>query len=326
MSNALAALDLVAKLHRKDDDLLRTLAQVSKPTRQSAFEASAIAMVEQPLVAHWVGNQPTVREFTQAALARDPFRTFHAGSTNMIPEQGFGNGAGNITARSLLLGRFTATTDLLYGADNYRVCLGLDTAQLQALSGKKVLDVGCGDSIFPAEAHALFNIDVQGVDLHAQDDDTAKDAVFSQYVKNLVFTQYIAKVRRMEPPDGVGQAVLRLTCLQNLNSTRCRYMGSSPTTGDATHLQHADNQFDCALSSWTFMYLSNEQAVQALQEMVRVTKPGGLIRICEGFSIYRDPGMGLPTDLKGVKGSEELNQVENFGRNPGGLRVFKKKK
>ena len=53
--------------------------------------------------------------------------------------------------------------------------------------------------------------------------------------------------------------------------------------------------------------------------MVRVTKDGGLIRICEGNWMQADPNKGLPRTLEDVKGIQEIafNQTQ---RNIGGLR------
>ena len=50
-------------------------------------------------------------------------------------------------------------------------------------------------------------------------------------------------------------------------------------TGDAHHLDFADNTFDVCSATFVFMHL--EDPAQALREMVRVAKPGGLITVLD---------------------------------------------
>lgn len=49
--------------------------------------------------------------------------------------------------------------------------------------------------------------------------------------------------------------------------------------GDCLNLPFEENQFDCCFSRFVFQHLSNPMA--ALKEMIRVTKPGGVIGIYE---------------------------------------------
>ena len=324
MTNPFQVLDIVAKNQRQDDKLLSKMAQVSKPTRTSAFEAAATAIVEELGAEQWTGD--CAAEFANAALQVRPFEAYHRGHANETSEQSFGGG--QITSRSLLLGRFGSTaTDLFYGADNYSSCLNLSLKDMFqfAKSKAKILDVGCGDSIFSAEASGVFQFTVDGIDLHAEDNPQRKVRTFAQYAKNLVFAQYVAKMRGMESEGCIGQGGVRDLLVNNLHGTHIKYMSKAPSPGDCSQLSVPDNEYDGTMSSWLFMYLSHEQAVKSLKEMVRVTKDGGLIRICEGNWMQADPNKGLPRTLEDVKGIQEIafNQTQ---RNIGGLRIFEFKK
>jgi len=324
MTNPFQVLDIVAKNQRQDDKLLSKMAQVSKPTRTSAFEAAATAIVEEFDGEQWTGD--CAAEFANAALQDRPFEAYHRRHANETSEQSFG--VGQITSRSLLLGRFGSTaTDLIYGADNYSTCLNLSLKDMfEFAKGKaKILDVGCGDSIFSAEASGVFNFTVDGIDLHAEDNPQRKSRTFAQYAKNLLFAQYVAKTRGLESDGCTGKAGVRDLLVHNLHRTHMKYMSEAPSSGDCSQLSVPDSQYDGTMSSWLFMYLSHEQAVKSLKEMVRVTKNGGLIRICEGSWMQSDPTKGLPQKLEDVKGIQEI-AVNQTQRNIGGLRIFRVKK
>jgi 2-polyprenyl-3-methyl-5-hydroxy-6-metoxy-1,4-benzoquinol methylase len=120
-----------------------------------------------------------VKEFAEAVLAPEPYEAYQRAG-NEIDEHSFGEDDGIITGRSLLLNRFSSFKDI-GGDDNYVTCLGLTAEELKNLgeAKAKLLDVGCGDSIFPAEAH-LFGFTVQGIDLHATNDVSRRQKVFKQ--------------------------------------------------------------------------------------------------------------------------------------------------
>ena len=340
MVDPLDVLKIVAHNQRDDDDLLKKLAQVSQATQAqvsqatqaqvsqatqaSAFEVIARTMTEGPLRIHWMEDVDYIGEFVTCASKSDPIREYHRDLNNKIDEQHFGEG--NVTARSLLLGRFMGLDDLLYGPDSYSSCLGLTLSDLFELSGKQLLDIGCGDSLFPAEAKSLFNITVKGIDLHAVVARDAKEKIFKQYVKNLLFSRYLRKVRNFEVRGTQGTEPLQDMLHWGLQKTYENYLNFKPEKGDAVALPYKDNQFDSAVSNWLFMYLTEEQATLALREMVRVTKPGGTIRICEGqwFELLGHFGIGKGLSSKGilqVKGIKEKACPKQY-RNPGGLRIF----
>lgn len=331
------ALDIVAKNQKNDTNLLGKLAQVSKATNESALEASARAMVEDPSIAQWVNDDATIKEFDSAALESDPWTAYHRSGKNVTPAKPFCDDdseitVGQITARSLLFGRFLKINDpsnqVSYGPDNYVSCLGFTVDNLHALTGRKLLDVGCGDSIFPAEAKAMFDINVEGIDLNAVADLDAKKGVFKQYVKNLIFTKYIREVRRGMAPLGDHDVRLKVKSEQHIHNIHQNYLASSPKKGDATDLRkhYKDNEFDGVVSSWLLMYLDEEKATQALREMVRVTKNGGFIRICQGkwAQVGMDKGKGIGEKVTSkVQGITEVECKNIQAINPGGLRVFR---
>jgi SAM-dependent methyltransferase len=233
-------------------------------------------------------------------------------------EHGFGDGDGIITGRSLLLNRFSSFEDI-DGDDNYVSCLGLSYENLAQFgeTKAKLLDVGCGDAIFSAEAH-LFGFTVQGIDLFATNDESRRQKVFNQYAKGYLFAECVKRYKGAEPKCSVGQPTLRDRCVQGRRSTETRYLSNPPTIGDCTNLKDAfqeDSQFDGAVCSFVLMYLQRAKALEALKEMARVTKPAGLIRIFEGDA---NPGMGLPLKLN-VDGITEVSKKR-------GLRIFKVEK
>jgi SAM-dependent methyltransferase len=264
----------------------------------------------------WAGN--CTEEFAKAALASDPFKAYHEDDKNEIEEVLFGEDS-IITARSLLLNRYTTLEPLpIYGDDNYVTCLGLSDQFLVKLGEIKaeLLDVGCGDSIFPAEA-SLYGFTVQGIDLHATNDESRRRKVFKQYAKNLVFAEYVKRQTKKEPKGSIGQPALRARCIKGLSSTENKYLSNPPSIGDCTNLPYKDNRFNGVVCSWLLMYLSEADAVTSLKEMVRVTKNGGWIRIFQGtedpFGSSLGKGKGLPASFK-VDGAQEVPTE--------GLRVF----
>ena len=265
----------------------------------------------------WARGEDWAKEFAEAVLASEPYEAYQR-TGNEIDERGFGEEDGIITGRSLLLNRFSSFEDI-DGDDNYVTCLGLSAEDLKNLgeTKAKLLDVGCGDSIFPAEAH-LFGFTVQGIDLHATNDLSRRQKVFNQYAKSHLFAECVKRYKGREPKCSVGQPALRARCVQGLRSTESKYLSNPPTTGDCTNLKDAlpdDSQFDGVVCSFVFMYLPRKDALKALNEMARVSKPGGWIRILEGDA---NPGKGLPLEVK-VDG---ITEVPTKGR----LRVFQVQK
>lgn len=51
--------------------------------------------------------------------------------------------------------------------------------------------------------------------------------------------------------------------------------------GDATKLPYPDGHFDVCVSTYMFCVLPDELQVQAVKELLRVTRPGGQVRILE---------------------------------------------
>jgi SAM-dependent methyltransferase len=277
----------------------------------------------------WAGGSAALLqwagEFAKVAFEPNPFTVYHKHHQNEI--EGCGFKGGNITARSLLLGRYLTTSDVVYGPDNYIACLGLSGPYLHSLAKKNVLDVGCGYAIFPAEAKVCYNIEVYGTDLYAKQDAMIQKAAFCQYAKNHLFAEYVRQQRGGLEPEGCKhQDVLRKLIASNLPVIHGRYIGGEIENCDCTNLtSRQKDQFDAVFCSWLFMYLSHEEAVLTLKEMVRVTRPGGQIRICPGVQMHmpqdQDQNMGLPPTLTGIKGLKEIAVKEEY-KNVGKLRVF----
>lgn len=235
----------------------------------------------------WAEGEDWVREF--AAAAPQSYKAYQSPG-NEIAEHGFGQDDGIITGRSLLLNRFSSFKDI-DGQDNYVTCLGLSGEELKRLGETKanLLDVGCGDSIFPAEAD-LFGFTVQGIDLYAINDESRRIKVFKQYAKSHLFAECVKRYKGKEAECSVGQPALRASCVQGLRSTEAKYLSNPPTKADCINLKEAfpdDSKFDGVVCSFVFMYLPRKDAVNSLKEMARVTKPGGWIRIYEGDALEK---------------------------------------
>lgn len=61
------------------------------------------------------------------------------------------------------------------------------------------------------------------------------------------------------------------------NVAFCKAEGLNAALGDALDLQFAQNSFDAVHSSHVLQVFAPQQAVKFLQELIRVTRPGGLI-------------------------------------------------
>jgi SAM-dependent methyltransferase len=319
--NALSVLNIVVNERFRDRALLRRLAPTS---RENAFRCTASRMIDLYNAFRWTGN--CLDDFARSALAELPISAYHREHANEIDGQNFGPGM--ITARTLLLGRFLSwKVDACYGADNYVVGLGLTIKDLFKLSGKRILDVGCGEALFPFEAKALFNIDVVCLDRNAVPDRVFRTNVFRQYAKNLLFAVFLDEVRPgVEPVGCIGEGSIRDMCLWSLEKTEKLYIEGAIQRGDCTKLAYKDDEFDGCFSSWLFLYLSQEESIMALREMIRVTKSGGIIRVCQGREFKFDaPKSGLPVDLSSVKDMVELPVVKTKTNN-GVLRIFEVKK
>ncbi|MBK5938571.1 hypothetical protein CCR96_04715 [Halochromatium roseum] len=210
-----------------------------------------------------------------------------------------------LTARSLLLNQRVSITRLenvLYATQPWNYgslsdALALTPADLQAMDGKRVLDVGGGASILGDELVTVFGAErVDVVDLNqdeynrrmsaawAQDASlTNRNAVGVIYQQNMERLGYI--LRDVVNDDGWIDVHRRLE--ERAAATAESYFTSPKIvrrTGDATDLPSdlGTSVYDLVVSSWVLMYLDEEQRKNAIEEAIRVARPGAQIRLRGG--------------------------------------------
>ncbi len=73
----------------------------------------------------------------------------------------------------------------------------------------------------------------------------------------------------------LGHEVIALD-LSMENARHCANLGASALTGSAVSLPFSDDSFDAGWSLSVLMHIANEAIEQALQELARVLRPGGV--------------------------------------------------
>jgi SAM-dependent methyltransferase len=196
-----------------------------------------------------------------------------------------------MTARSLLLNKEVGVPvfgpTAMDGNDVYTERLHLTHELLANWSsrGLRILDLGCGMSLFPAEAATLYGLQVDGIDLSPTSEH--KHQVSISYLCN------IARLYLTLLSNGSDATTIERerTPMARLLFERCvatigAYQAFAVTQGDATNLEHVpDDTYDVVLSLWLFMYLPRGAQQAAFAEVVRVTKPGGIVRIFSGNTL-----------------------------------------
>jgi ubiquinone/menaquinone biosynthesis C-methylase UbiE len=85
-----------------------------------------------------------------------------------------------------------------------------------------------------------------------------------------------------------------------LAAARDKAPGATLVEGTVTKLPFADGEFDLALAVTVFCFLSDDERVEAAQELVRVTRPGGRVVIGE---LARHSLWAAQRRIKGWRGS-----------------------
>ena len=196
------------------------------------------------------------------------------------------------TGRSLLLDRFLMIPDRLdrfFSLDSYTTVLALKNADLEALGGKKILDVGSGVSIFSSEAAVVYGITVDRVDLNV---DKFKSIdyynVRRMYVEQMAILLFMNKnfQSQLNWYLGNNESPVILDKLQGkigeivLHFENSRHENPIRALDITKRSNYKTDAYDGVFCCWVLMYFDTkaEQAA-ALREMVRITKLGGLIRI-----------------------------------------------
>ncbi|MFO0616056.1 MAG: class I SAM-dependent methyltransferase [Polyangiaceae bacterium] len=166
--------------------------------------------------------------------------------------------------------------------------LGLDADRIEGWSavGARVLDVASGLSVVPTELAAL-GVDVDAVDAEF-DEGHPELARAASAVRSL----YPAQMERLEqllgsPRYELSERHLRLfrRSLERRLEVARAYPGGPKRRllVDATDLAPiSDGSYDVVLCGWLFVHLDESSQARATQSLLRVTRPGGEVRIKAG--------------------------------------------
>jgi SAM-dependent methyltransferase len=194
-----------------------------------------------------------------------------------------------ITARGLFLNRYLMVsysggrvggTDLFdWTSDTYVGALRLTPSVLEQWTGKRVIDVGCGFSLFSLEAE-LLGISVDRFDLNV---DVERGKSVGIQIRELYCDQlalFSEANKDMKGFEGVFETVSN-----GANATLKKYFQvlENTMTGDATNMSNvAADTYDVAVTVYTLAYLNALQQESVIREMVRIVRPGGQIRLFPG--------------------------------------------
>jgi len=303
---------------------LATLALVSQSTKW-AVDQSELRKWRLPLVAAFekhqrlllfvlAANRITVKhlfaEFAKAIETPDPALTYHGG-----PKGKENRGPANdhngftITSRTVAFDRFLRLAKpqgigggVHYcsreGPDNYFTCLKIDEQTLDSWNGKRVLDIGCGSSFFYAEALA-FHITVHPMDVLTERE--SLDELVAVYAKNTLFLQCLLFLQKGVQPGvlAVPEFSVLATIANNFPSIIDHYRDTGAIKGDLFNLSKTIGTavYDVTICSYVFCYLDRKQKVDALVEMIAVTKVGGEVRICTGMSGIDSATIGIEESI-----------------------------
>lgn len=205
------------------------------------------------------------------------------------------------TGRSLLLNKTLDLIDLSTNdqsaRDNYCIALGLDSDFFDNIKDKNVLDVGCGSSIFFAEATVIFGAKVDRIDMSLDKishEHVEKSA--ARYIEMMSVFVYMDKycpnlIRTYAGVLDVALSQKILSMAKNKYKLICDYYIKSFKSGfidcDVSSIPIPESTYDVVLCSWLFMYLDRDKQDAALKEILRVTKVGGLVRILPGDTLAK---------------------------------------
>jgi SAM-dependent methyltransferase len=197
-----------------------------------------------------------------------------------------------MTARSLLLNKEVEVPVFGSGSmannDVYVRRLNLSHSLLTKWGSHKlrVLDLGCGMSLFPAEASTLYGLQVDGIDREPRSQHRAMAA--AAYVCNMacLYLDLLCNDTKTTIEEEY-RPLARLLFERSVLTAR-NYLAYEVFAGDATDLAKVDaDTYDVVLSCWLFMYLEKGDQKKAFKELARVTKADGSVRIFSGNTLAK---------------------------------------
>lgn len=208
-----------------------------------------------------------------------------------------------LTARSLFLNqevscflRKTNVKHIPFNEGSLTQTLGLTPTMVESgFTGKDVLDVAGGASILPEELmKACGARSVTVIDLNAKqyknrlDSNSTRSKVAKIYKDNMIKMEeaheWYCKVNKKDRQ--YWKAALRMV-IRQADPIAQKYFQETRhikrKEGNATDMKDLpSDEFDIVLNSWMLMYMDRDTRRKAIKEMVRVTRPGGQIRIQGG--------------------------------------------
>lgn len=256
-----------------------------------------------------------------------------------------------ITARSLFLNENVnvhvanlASSSMAWNHGTYTQDLELTDAVLNSWSGKQLLDVGAGASLFAEEAKAAYNINVTNLDLNISRDAPYLDAL------QISISPRRATILSLPPhvSQVTGKDYLRTLYTRNLEWLWCSHKptissdaalmpafdkvfnlrydiagaffanANNRVAGNATtRTAFAKNSFDILISVWVFNYLDTQTKKSIIKNMIHWSKPTGQIRIYGGQNdaegSNQDPDL-TPSSFRQMFSSDKYQKQDNLAR------------
>jgi SAM-dependent methyltransferase len=225
-----------------------------------------------------------------------------------------------VTARGLLLTRElraeTSTEQVFdpregwgvpgWRHDTYLGGLALDADEILRLADARarLLDVGAGLAAFPTEA-SILGLMVDCSDLELGEAHEAFERVLPGVRK--AYPRELASLRRLSAEGGqrYEMSERERDLLERLFAARDEIAAAYPMVSgrrfgdDARTLATVPNDsYDLVVSAWLMVHLVDDDERRAVAAMVRVTRPGGTVRIKAG---YGDDAVARFNDWYGAK-------------------------
>ncbi len=256
-----------------------------------------------------VGTQPSafLQVLLTASNQANPVIAFHGlrGDSNLLDHTATGSVSN--TARSMFLDRFarmpgkkgmsTLRYSMLEGADNYLWCLGLDAQIMESWRGQTILDLGCGYSIFYAEAWIIFGVNIVPIDTLVRDP-AVVNSVVEHYVRNMCFLKALFE---FSSPQACGMEDIEIELFDRAFGRMAEivqhYRNNAPQKLDIITGDLSQFNYSGVVSCYLFCYFSPEQKLAALVNICKHMKKPGWLRICTGMQGISVSTLGIADDV-----------------------------
>jgi hypothetical protein len=191
---------------------------------------------------------------------------------------GLGNNL-DITARSLLLNAGLAPPCPGIVDSHYIAKLRLTRGDLRAMSGRSILDVGCGGAIFRSEMAALYGCATDGIDLHSAHVGGAVNEGKRRYVASMLYLKMLKDLGTLQvhAPIPAWSESLIERIVANFPAILNHYQANLPHQGDLLNNFTATAQairaagWDYSVTMFVLCYFNGAQQTTAVDGMCDVT-------------------------------------------------------